>query len=68
MTDPLGNRTTFGYYITGDVAVERRAARSADGTTQNLETHFNYDRQQATARTTAPDGSITETVYDRAGT
>ena len=67
VTDPLGNRTTFGYFTTGDVAVERRSRTLPDGTTQNLETHFNYDANKRLRRTTAPDGSITETVYDRAG-
>ena len=67
VTDPLGNRTTFGYYVTGDVAVERRTRTLSDSTTQNLETRFHYDAHRRLRRTVAPDGTTTETVYDRSG-
>src|SRR5262249_35742713 len=66
-TDALGNVTTFTYDGNNNKLTRAVTRTKADGSTETLTTRYQYDGSNRLTKTTNPDGTTTQTLYNAIG-
>jgi RHS repeat-associated protein/uncharacterized repeat protein (TIGR01451 family) len=66
-TDALNNLTAFTYDANGNKLSQAVTRTKSDGTKETLATQYQYDANGRLAKTTNPDGTFTQTVYNSLG-
>jgi RHS repeat-associated protein len=66
-TDALGNVSNYTYDANGNKLTQAVTRTKADGTTETLTTQYQYDVDNRLVKTTNPDGTFTQTVYNAIG-
>ena len=66
-TDALGNVSSFTYDANGNKLTQMVTRTKADGTKETLTTLYQYDASNRLLKTTYPDGTSTQLVYNSIG-
>lgn len=67
LTDPLGNAVSSTYDANNNELSRTVTRTKADGTKETLTTQYQYDGSGRLIKTTNPDGTTTQTVYNAIG-